>query len=99
MALERSVINYWRGRGGGGKPVLRYNNLTLGSVVVHMHIDVARSAWHIILTKMCMRTNIKKKKKLLVLTHLYRFMCGFLNFIRRCKQPLYEGMNLGSLQS
>ena len=31
------------GGGGGLKPVLRYNNLTLGSDVVHIHIVVRSS--------------------------------------------------------
>ena len=38
IALERSVI--W-----GLKLVLRSSNHTLGSVVVHIHIEVVRSAW------------------------------------------------------
>ena len=39
IALERSVINYWE-----LEPVLRSSNLTLGSAVVHTHIEVVRSA-------------------------------------------------------
>ena len=47
ITLERSVINYWGGGGegeGGLKPVLRCSKLTLGSAVVHIHIEVVRSA-------------------------------------------------------
>ena len=32
------------GGGGGLKPVLRCSNLDLGSAVVHIHIEVVRSA-------------------------------------------------------
>ena len=44
IALERLVINYWGGGEGGLKPVLHSNNLTLGSDVDHIHIEVVRSA-------------------------------------------------------
>ena len=51
IAFERSEINNWGvcvwgfGAGGGLKSVLRCSNLTLGSVVVHIHIEVVRSSW------------------------------------------------------
>ena len=45
VALERSVIIRTGWGAGGLKPVLRCSNLTLGSAVVHIHIEVARSAW------------------------------------------------------
>ena len=39
IALERSVMDYFEGGGGGeDKPVLRSSNLTLGSAVVRVHI-------------------------------------------------------------
>ena len=40
IALERPAINYW-----WLKPILRCSNLNRSSAVVHIHIEVVRSAW------------------------------------------------------